>query len=67
MLPIANMLPILLTRRTRRIKPLLDYCKSHVVTSYQYLGILHKKIMQKEVTNKEREIKMQEKETMITQ
>jgi hypothetical protein len=41
MLPIANMLPILLTRRTRGIKPLLDYSESHVVTSYQYLGILH--------------------------
>jgi hypothetical protein len=60
------MLPILLTRSTRGIKPLLDYSKSHVITSYQYLGIFRKKIMQKEVTNKEREIRRQEKETMIT-
>jgi tRNA(Ile)-lysidine synthase TilS/MesJ len=61
------MLPILLTRRIRRIKPLLNYSKSHVVTSCQYLGIFRKKIMQKEVTNKEREIRRQEKGAMITQ
>jgi hypothetical protein len=61
------LLPSLLTRRTRGIKPLIDYSKFHVVTSYQYLAILHKKVMQKEVANKEREIKRQEKEAMTTQ
>jgi hypothetical protein len=54
MLPIANMLllPTLLTRRTRRIKPLVDYSKSHLVTSDQYLGILRKKVMQRKVVDK---------------
>jgi hypothetical protein len=59
MFPIANMLllPILPTRRTRGTKPLVDYSKSHVVTSDQYLGILCQEVMQKEVVDKEREIR----------
>jgi len=47
MLPIANML-LLLSLPTRiRIgtKPLVDYSKFHVVTSNQYLGIVHQKAM----------------------
>jgi len=59
MLPIANMLLLLslLTRIRKGTKPLVDYSKFHVVTSDQYLGIVHKKNMQKEVANKEREIR----------
>jgi hypothetical protein len=68
-LPITNMLLLLslLIRRTRETKPLLDYSKSLVVTSYQYLGIPRKKAMQKKVVDKERVIKRQGKETRTTQ
>jgi hypothetical protein len=45
------------TRKTRGIEPLVDYSKYHVVTLEQYLGILHQKAMQKEVADKEREIR----------
>jgi hypothetical protein len=65
---IANMLLLLSlpTRKTRGTKPLIDYSKSHVVTSNQYLGILRQKAMQKEVANKGREIRSQKKEAKTT-
>jgi hypothetical protein len=68
-LPITNMLLLLslLIRRIRGTKSLLDYSKSLVVTSYQYLGIPHQKVMQKKVVDKERVIKRQGKETRTTQ
>jgi len=60
------LLPNLPAKRTRGTKALVDYFKSHVVTSEQYLGILHQKAMQKEVANKEREIRSQDKEARTT-
>jgi len=45
------------TRKTRGIEPLIDYSKYHVVALEQYSGILHQKAMQKEVADKEREIR----------
>jgi hypothetical protein len=53
--------------KTRGIEPLVDHSKSHVVTSNQYLGILCQKVMQKEVVEKEREIRRHEKEARTTQ
>jgi hypothetical protein len=69
MLFITNLLllPSLSTRKAKGTEPLIDRSTSHVITSYQYLGILHQKAMQKEVANKEREIRRQEKEAKTTQ
>ncbi len=61
------LLPSLSTMKTRGIEPLVDHSKSHVVTSNQYLGILCQKVMQKEVVEKEREIRRHEKEARTTQ
>jgi len=40
-------LPHLLIRKTSRKEPLVDYNQSHIVTFYEYLQILHKKVMDK--------------------
>ncbi len=61
------LLPSLSTMKTRGIEPLVDHSKSHVVTLNQYLGILCQKVMQKEVVEKEREIRRHEKEARTTQ
>jgi hypothetical protein len=42
--------PHLPTRKTHEKEPLIDYNQSHVVTFDEYLQILHKKAMDKEVT-----------------
>jgi hypothetical protein len=51
------LLPSLLVGRIRGTKPLVNYSKFHVVISKQYLGILCQKTMQKEIADKEREIR----------
>jgi hypothetical protein len=33
-------------------EPLVDYSQSHVVTSYQYLNIMQKKVMEKTIIKK---------------
>jgi hypothetical protein len=40
-------LPCLLARPTQGREPLVDYSRSHVVTFIKYLGILHKKAIDK--------------------
>jgi hypothetical protein len=65
---LANLLslPQLPTRRILGKEPLIDYSNSHVVTSNQYLAVLKKKTMDKEATNKVRELKAKEKEEKIS-
>jgi len=42
-------LPHLPARKTCEKEPLIDYIQSHIVTSDEYLQILRKKIMDREV------------------
>jgi len=53
-------LPHLLVRRTRENEPLIDYYRSHVVTSVEYLSILRKKTMDKVVAKENKEGKRKE-------
>jgi hypothetical protein len=55
------LLPHLFARRTRRIKPFVDYNISHVVTSNEYLVILQQKNLDKEVVEHIKEHKRKEK------
>jgi hypothetical protein len=48
-------LPHLLVRCTRGNEPLIDYYRSHVVTSVEYLSILTKKTMDKVVAEENKE------------
>jgi len=48
--------------RTRGTKPLVDYSKSHVVTTIEYLEIMQMKFTQKEVLKHIIEAKRKEKE-----
>jgi len=51
------LLPSLLVGKIRGTIPLVNYSKFHVVILKKYLGILRQKTMQKEITDKEREIR----------
>jgi hypothetical protein len=42
-------LPHLFVKQIRRKEPLLDYSQSHVMTSAEYLTIMHKKVMEKAI------------------
>jgi len=55
-------LPQLLTRKRQCKEPLVDYCNSHVVTSYQYLSMLKHKAIDIEVVDKIKELKTKKKE-----
>jgi len=55
-------LPRLSTRQKQGKEPLVDYSNSHVATSYQYLIVLKHKALNKEITNKIRELKTKENE-----
>jgi hypothetical protein len=51
------LLPSLFVGRIRRTKTLVNYSKSHVVISKQYLGHFMLKNYAKEIVDKEREIR----------
>jgi hypothetical protein len=55
-------LPQLPTRQRQGKKPLVDYSNSYVATSNLYLLVLKQKALNKEVTNKIKELKTKEKE-----
>lgn len=48
-------LPHLPTRKTKGMKLLVDCNQFHVVTLDEYLNILQKKVIEKEITNEIRE------------
>lgn len=54
-------LPSLFTRPTQNREPLMDYFRLHVVTFTKYLGILHKKTIDK-TTSKEHKKAMRRRE-----
>ncbi len=62
------LLPHLPKKKNKDKKSLIDYIQSHVVTSYEYMDILWKKVIEKEIVeeimeglHKEREIKQNRK------
>jgi hypothetical protein len=56
-------LPHLLTRKTKEKEQLVEYIKSHVITSLnEYLKIMSKKTMEKEVVEEIRKNKQKENE-----
>jgi hypothetical protein len=53
---------VIITNKEKKGKePLMDYFNSHMVTSYQYLGVLEHKALDKEVGDIIRELKTKEK------
>jgi len=60
--PTSSCTSILPTRRTFGKEPLVDYFNSHVMISDQYLVVLKQKTMDKEVTDKVRELKIKKVE-----
>ncbi len=55
-------LPRLLARKIKRTKLLVDYNKSHVVITIEYLEIMRQKVTKKEVAEHIREAKRKERE-----
>ncbi len=49
-------------RKTKDKKSLIDYIQSHVVTSYEYLEILWRKTIEKEIVEEIMEAKCKERE-----
>ncbi len=45
-------LPCVPAIQTKGKEPLVDYSQSHVATSYQYLNIMYKKVMEKTIIKK---------------
>jgi len=59
-------LPRLPTRRILGKEPVVDYYNSNVVTSNQYLVVFKQKTMDKEATDKVRELKAKERHEKIS-
>jgi len=55
-------LPRLPTKPTQGKEPLVDYFRSHVVTSIEYLGILQKKTIDKTTTKEHNKAIRKERE-----
>jgi len=51
----------LLAGITRRIEPLVDYSKSHIVIAIEYLKIMRQKVIEKKTTDYFKNVKIKER------
>jgi precorrin-3B methylase len=52
-------------RKMKRIEPVIDYNKSHIVTFNQYLDILQQKVTKKEAIEQKKTKKLEREEQKV--